>query len=94
MSKRVALNSEQRKDYKLKDLKKWIKCKMAENDITQKQVGEVLGLSQGMISMMLKEADKKKDPHVSKDPFSYGQILLLCDLFDITKEEKEKLLTL
>lgn len=90
---RVALSQEQRRDYKLKSLKKWIKGKMAENDITQKQLGDVLGLSQGVISIMLMDYDKK-NPRVKKDPFSYGQLLLMCELFGAKESEKEKLLTM
>lgn len=45
---------------------------------------------------MLKIPDPKKDKgkKEEKDPFSYGQVLILCDFFGVDGEEKERLLTL
>lgn len=91
---RVALSLEQKVDGKLRDIKKWIRGKMAENGVTQKEVGELLGMSQGMVSLMLLPADKKKRPRVKKDPISYGHLLKLCEFFEVDGAEKERLLTL
>ena len=84
-----------RKRYKLKDLKKWVKMQMAATGKTQAEVGKVLGISQGMVSQMLKDPDKrKKGEKVNPDPFSYGQVLTLCEYFEVDGEEKQRLLTM
>lgn len=82
-----------KQEYKVLDLKKWIKMQMAANDMNQTMVGEALGISQEMVSKRL--SNKKEGGRiVNKDPFSYGDLLILCDLFGVDKEEKEKLLTM
>lgn len=85
-----------KKEYKLKDFKKWVKIKMVEKNRTQGDVAKVLDLSQGRLSQMLKVPDPKKDKgkKEEKDPFSYGQVLILCDFFDVDSDEKARLLTL
>lgn len=87
---RVALSPEQKIDYKLKDLKRWVTIQMGATGKTQKDVGDALGLSQSRVSQML----KRKGDNVEKDPFSYGQILILCEFFGVDGEAKERLLTL
>ena len=90
---RVSLSAEQKKAYKLKDFKKWVRMQMAANRITQTTVGQALGISQETLSQRLK--DKKIGGKiVNKDPFSYGDVLILCNLFGVDKDEREKLLTL
>lgn len=93
---RVALSMEQKKDYKIKDFKGWVKSQMHLNHKTQADVGRVLGISQPMVSQMLKvpDKDKKKDEKIKPDPFTYGQVLALCELFKVDDREKLKLLTL
>ncbi len=93
---RVALSMEQKMEYRLKDFKKWVKMQMAAKGKTQADVGEVLGLSRGRVSQMLKIVDPKRDKgkKEEKDPFSYGQVLVLCEFFGANEEEKKKLLTL
>lgn len=82
-----------KQEYKVLDLKKWIKMQMAANDMNQTMVGEALGISQEMVSKRL--SNKKEGGRiVNKDPFSYGDLLILCDLFGVDKEEKQKLLTM
>ncbi len=84
-----------RKRYKLKDFQKWVKMQMAATGKTQAEVGKVLGISQGMVSQMLKDPDKrKKGEKVNPDPFSYGQVLTLCEYFGVDGEEKARLLTM
>lgn len=87
---RSPLNQEQKRDYKLKDFKKWVSMQMASTGKTQADVGKALGISQGRVSQMLKQKGKK----VKKDPFSYGQVLTLCDFFGADEKEKGRLLTL
>ena len=93
---RVALSVEQKKGYKLKDFKGWVQMQMKLHNKRQADIAEVLGLSAGRVSQMLKIPDPKKDrgKKVEEDPFSYGQVLLLCDFFGADKDEKERLLTL
>jgi hypothetical protein len=85
-----------KKDYKLKDFKGWVVQQMHINHKTQKDVGDALGLSHGRVSQMLKIPDSKKDKgkRIDPDPFSYGQVLTLCEFFGVDKEERGKLLTL
>lgn len=87
---REALSREQKTNYKLKDFKKWVKMQMAATGKTQTDVGKALGISQGRVSQMLKQKGKK----VIKDPFSYGQVLTLCEFFGADEKEKGRLLTL
>lgn len=82
-----------KQEYKVLDLKKWIKMQMAANDMNQTMVGEALGISQEMVSKRL--SNKKEGGRiVNKDPFSYGDLLTLFELFDTPDEEKIRLLTL
>lgn len=86
-----------KKDYKLKDFKGWVRAQMHLNHKTQKDVGDALGLTQASISYMLKTPDKdkkKKNEKINPDPFTYGQILVLFQLFDTPDEERLRLLRL
>lgn len=89
---RVALNLEQKKAYKVKDFKGWVCHQMKLSGKNQTEVAAALGISQPRLSLMLKIP--KKGERVTADPFSYGDLLILCDLFDIPDEEKIRLLTL
>lgn len=89
---RVALNAEQRIAYKLKDFKIWVCGKMKLTHKTQADVGRALGISQVRVSQMLDVREKKKGEKSDPDPFSYGQILILCELFGADEEERKKLL--
>ena len=92
---RVALSAEQKREYKLRDFKGWVIMQMKLTGKTQAEVGRALGISQGTVSTMLKIPDRKKPDGRSKpDPFSYGQVLTLCELFGVDGEERQSLLTL
>lgn len=93
---RVTFNMEQKKAYKLKDFKKWVKMQMTATGKTQSDVGKALGLSQSQVSQMLKRYDPRivSNPKVNPDPFSYGDLLILFDLFETDGEERKRLLTL
>lgn len=93
---RSALSMEQRKEYKVKDFKGWVVKQMKLNRKRQADVAEALGISIGRVSQMLKIPDPKKDKgkHITEDPFSYGQVLILCEFFGVDGEEKKRLLTL
>lgn len=91
---RVILSSEQKKAYKVKDLKGWVCYQMKISGKTQTEVAKAIGISQPRLSDMLriaKRGEKRKD---NPDPFTYGDLLTLCDLFDVSDEEKIRLLTL
>lgn len=82
-----------KKEYKVLDLKKWIRIQMAASGKRQSDVGKALGISQGAVSERLK--DKKEGGEIiNPDPFSYGDILALCELFEVSGEEKQRLLTI
>ncbi len=94
MVPRVALSMEQRMDYKLRDFKGWVIMQMKLNHKTQKEVGKALGVSQSKVSQMLKvPKDGKEERKVKKDPFTYGQVLTLCEFFGVDEKEKQKLFT-
>ena len=91
---RVSIN---RKEYKLNDFKGWVTAQMRLHHKTQAEVGQALGISQSALSQMLKVKDKKKskkDEKIKPDPFSYGDLLTLCELFEVSEEEKQRLLTM
>lgn len=84
-----------KKEYKLRDFKGWVVQQMRVHHKTQKDVGDVLGVSQPKVSQMLKiPKNKKEECKVKKDPFTYGQVITLCEFFGVDKEERGKLLTL
>ncbi len=92
---RKALSVEQKKAYKLKDFKKWVKIQMTAAGMTQTDVGNALGISQETVSARLKIPDPRdKGTKVNPDPFSYGDLLMLFDLFGTDEEERKRLLTL
>lgn len=80
-----------KKDYMIKDLKGWIVCQMKVNGLRQEDVAKELGISQSRLSVMLKVPRKGEPP---SDPFSYGDLLTLFKLFDVSDEDKQRLLTL
>lgn len=91
---RVAIK---RKEYKLKDFKGWVVQQMHIRNMTQEELGKVLGISQQRVSVMLaipKSDKEKREKRINDDPFSYGQVLTLCEFFDTSDEEKIRLLTL
>ena len=90
---RVALTAAQRRDYKLRDFKGWVTKQMKLNGKRQADVAAVLGLSTSRVSQMLK-IPKGKNDKTDPDPFSYGQVLTLCEFFRVDGEERERLLTL
>lgn len=89
---RVALSLEQKKAYKVKDFKGWVCHQMKLSGKNQTEVAKALGISQPRLSGMLKIP--KKGERVTDDPFTYGDLLTLCELFSVSDEEKIRLLTL
>lgn len=89
-----------KKEYKILDFKGWVTKQMKLTGKKQSDVAEALGISVGMVSIMLKVPDakdrnkKKKGGKLITDVFSYGQVLTLCELFEVDGKEKEHLLTL
>lgn len=86
---RVAIK---KKEYKILDLKGWIVHQMKLSGLKQSDVAEALGISQPRVSSMLKIP--KSGEKMPIDVFTYGDLLTLCELFEISDEEKRKLLTL
>lgn len=89
-----------KKEYKILDFKGWVKHQMHLNEKKQKDVAEALDISPGRLSQMLKIPDvktrsrKKKGEKLEMDVFSYGQVLTLCEFFEVDVEERKKLLIL
>ncbi len=81
-----------KKDYKILDLKGWVVHQMKMSGLKQSDVAEALGISQPNLSRMLKIPNQKD--HIETDVFTYGDLLTLCELFGVSGEEKQKLLTL
>ncbi len=90
---KVALTTAQRREYKVRDFKGWVTMQMKLNGKRQADVAAVLGISAGRVSQMLKIPHGKEDK-VNPDPFSYGQVLALCEFFGVDGEERQQLLTL
>lgn len=86
---RVAIK---KKEYKILDLKGWVQHQMKITGMRQADIAEALGVSQPMVSTMLKVPKKGEKANI--DPFSYGDLLTLCELFHASDEEKTRLLTL
>ncbi len=86
---RVAIK---KKDYKILDLIGWVTHQMKMLGLRQSDVAEALGISQQRVSVMLKIP--KKGERIPVDVFTYGDLLTLCELFGVSDEEKQKLLTL
>ncbi len=91
MPKSVLGQEQKRRDKEIA-LKQWIKKQMAENDLSRTDIADVLHVTPTRVSQLLRIP--KKDEHVNTDVFSYGTILILCDLFKANEYEKQKLLTL
>ncbi len=86
---RVAIK---KKNYKILDLKGWVVHQMKMSGLKQSDVARALGISQSRVSVMLKIP--KRGERIPVDVFTYGDLLTLCELFGVTDEEKQKLLTL
>lgn len=91
---RVALSPEQKRAYKLKDFKVWVYKQMKLNGLNQSDLGKAIGVSQVRVSQMLKIPNPKSKVRIDLDPFSYGDLLIMFDLFGTPEEERKRLLTL
>lgn len=91
---RIALSSEQKRAYKLKDFKGWVHMQMKLAGMNQADLGKALGVSQVRMSQMLKIPNSKSKVIVEPDPFSYGDLLIMFELFNTPEDERKRLLTL
>lgn len=89
---RVALNTSQRKKYKVRDLAGWIEGQRHMLGIDQKIIAQELGISQPALSSRLNPRKYKEG--AEKDPFSYGDLLIIFKLFGTPEEEIIRLLKL
>ena len=90
---RASLCKEQKKEYKVRDIKGWVCHQMKMNGLKQKDVAKALNISQGALSIRLRVKDEK-GKSLKNDPFTYGDLLTLCELFKTSDEEKQRLLTM
>ena len=89
---RVALTTEQKKKHKIIDLTGWVISQMHIHGLNQNEVAKELGISQPYLSIILNPEEYKKKR--IKDPFSYGDLLILFKLFDTPLEEMGRLMKL
>lgn len=89
---RVALTTEQKKEHKINSLTGWVIGQMHIHGLKQCEVAAELGISQPYFSIMLNPKEYKKKR--VKDPFSYGDLLILFKLFDTPLEEMGRLMKL
>lgn len=89
---RIALTKEQKVEYKLNDLRKWVFIQMRELGISQEDVGKELGITQQAVSIKLNPKTYKKNKNA--DPFKSKELLILFDLLDATPEDKVRLLSI
>lgn len=81
-----------KKEYKILDLKGWVVHQMKISGLKQSDLAKALGISQPRVSVKLKVP--KKGEKAPIDVFTYGDLLILCDLFGVSDEEKQRLLTM
>lgn len=70
-----------RTDYKLKDFTKWVKVQMLEQDMSQVELADLLGVTQPGISYKLKT-----------NTFTLKDIIIMMNTFNPEAEELKKLL--
>lgn len=88
----VALTTEQRIENRVKRLPGWIVSQMHSLEMKQDEVAKKLGITQSSLSTRLNPKEYKKKR--TKDPFSYGDMIVLFELFDTPIEEMERLMRL
>ena len=86
------LTTEQKRERKVLGLTEWIDGRMHSRKLTQTAMAMALGISQQAFSNRL-NPEKYRTGEI-KDPFSYGDLLVIFRLLEATPEEKERLLTL
>lgn len=79
-----------KKKYKLADLQMWIKMQMCAQGLKQGQVAKELGITQQALSKRLKPPENEREAK-KKDPFSFGDLLILFDMFDASEEDRLRL---
>ncbi len=84
---RVALSPEQKEEYMIADLPFWFEKEAKKRGLHQKDLAKALGITQ----QSWNGRKKKKCDGKPRDSFSYGDILKLFRLLDISEEEKLKL---
>lgn len=82
---RVTIN---RKKYMLQDLYVWIKGKMSLKDMTQEDLGKILGISQESAFYRLDGMKR------GNDTIKYKELITLFKAFDATDEEILKFMKL
>lgn len=81
-----------KKEYMIVDLTAWITGKMHSKGVTQEMLAKELGIKQGALSSRLNPQKYKKGE--MKDPFTYGNLLVIFKLLEATDEEKKRLMSL
>ena len=81
---RTALTLEQKREYMVADLPFWFEKEAKKKGLHQKDLAEALGIT----PQAYNERKKKKSNGRPKDVFSYGDMLILFKLLDVSKDEK------
>lgn len=81
---RMKLSQYQAIERKTNLFNRWLKGKLAENDLSQTELAEALGISKQALSHRLR----------NRVPFDYVQMLIIFQFLDASTEDKNKLMTL
>lgn len=87
---RVALSPEQKRDYMVSDLPYWFEKEARKKGLRQKDLAKALDITP-------QAWNGRKKPMLNgkpKDPFSYGEMLILFRLLETPEDERLKLMTL
>lgn len=87
---RVALTAEQRLDYMLADLPFWFEKEARKRKLHTKDLADALGITRQAWS----ERKKPGADGRPKDPFSYGDMLILFRFLQIPEYDRIKIMTL
>lgn len=89
---RVAIGQEQKREYKIRDLAGWIYGRMHSKGLRQENVAKILNISQQALSNRINPKTYKNNRNA--DPFSYGDLLTLFKLLELSDDEILKLMKL
>ena len=88
---RVSIN---KKKYKLIDLKAWIIGQAKTNNMTYEDLAKALNISKSSMQDKLRTEKTPSGKKPREDPFTYGELLDLFELFGADTETRVRLLTI
>ena len=87
MSRRIALTPEQREEYLIEDLPYQLEKEAKKRKLCQKDLAKALGIS----PQAFHARKQKKENGKPKDAFSYGDLLKIFRLLEMSTDEMLKL---